>query len=135
MQNYVRHQTAVLLRRFAFQVSRTAKSQDPESVHDLRTAIRRFSRCLRVFSQFYPGKSWKKIRESLRGLMHSAGAVRDLDIAIELLGEACVDAQSPLLARLRDRRRDASRRLLYQVKLWKNRGFSKKWRSNLNLSA
>jgi CHAD domain-containing protein len=134
MQNYVRQQTAVLLRRLAFQVSRAAKSQDPDSVHDLRTAIRRFSRCLRVFSQFYPGKSWKKIRERLRGLMRSAGAVRDLDIAMELIREAGAGAQSPLLARLRDERRDASRQLQYQIRLWKNRGFSKKWRTHLNLS-
>jgi CHAD domain-containing protein len=134
MQSYVRQQTADLLRRLADRVSRAAKSQDPESIHDLRTAIRRFSRCLRVFSQFYPDKSWKKIRERLRNLMHSAGAVRDLDIAMDLVREAGLEAQSPLLARLRDQRRDASRQLLYQIRLWKNRGFSKKWRNNLRLS-
>jgi CHAD domain-containing protein len=134
MQNFVRQQTADLLRRLAFRVSRAAKSQDPESIHDLRTAIRRLSRCLRVFSQFYPGKSWKKIRDRLRGLMHSAGAVRDLDIAMDLVREAGVEAQSPLLARLRDERLDASRQLLYEIRLWKNRGFSKKWRTNLHLN-
>ena len=134
MQSYVRQQTADLLRRLADRVSRAAKSQDPESIHDLRTVIRRFSRCLRVFSQFYPDKSWKKIRERLRDLMQSAGAVRDLDIAMDLVREAGLEAQSPLLARLRDQRRDASRQLLYQIRLWKNRGFSKKWRNNLRLS-
>ena len=77
----------------------------------------------------------KKIRERLRDLMHAAGAVRDLDIAIDLVREAGVEAQSHLLARLRDDRREASRQLLYQIRLWKNRGFSKKWRTNLHLNA
>ena len=135
MQIYVRQQTADLLWRLADRVSRVARSQDPEAIHDLRTAIRRLSRCLRVFSQFYPGKSWKKLRVRLRDLMHSAGTVRDLDIAMDLVREAGMDAQSPLLVELRNERQEASRQLLYEIRLWKNRGFSKKWRTNLHLNA
>jgi hypothetical protein len=54
---------------------------------------------------------------------------------MDLVRKAGVGAQSPLLARLRDQRRDASRQLLYEIRLWKNRGFSKKWRTNLHLNA
>jgi len=135
MQDYVRLQTAMLLRRLAYQVSRAAKSGDAESIHDLRVAIRRFSRCLRVFSQFYPGNSWKKMRRRLSGLMAAAGAVRDLDIAIELLAGAGMRSNRQLLSKLEQERRQASRELIQEVHHWNNQGFSKKWRSSLGLSA
>jgi CHAD domain-containing protein len=53
MREYVRVETGILLRRLAFQVGRIAKSSDAASIHDLRVAIRRFNRCLSLFSQFY----------------------------------------------------------------------------------
>ena len=135
MRDYVRSQSANLLRRLAFQVSRAAKSGDAEAIHDLRVSIRRFSRCLRIFAQFYPGNSWKKVRHQLDGLMDKAGSVRDLDIAMELLDDAGVGAGSPVVTRLREERRQAQRNLLREIRLWKNRGFSKQWRSRLDLTA
>jgi CHAD domain-containing protein len=135
MRDYVRLQTAILLRRLAYEVSRAAKSGDAESIHDLRVAIRRFSRCLRVFSQFYPGSSWKKIRHALSGLMAAAGAVRDLDVAMELLAGAPAGNNRDLLAKLKQERRRRQRELLQEVQRWKGLGFSKKWRTTLGLSA
>ena len=135
MQDYVRLQTAILLRRLAYQVSRAAKSGDAESIHDLRVAIRRFSRCLRVFSQFYPGSSWKKIRRRLSLLMAAAGAVRDLDIAMELLASAGAGNNRLLLSKLKQQRRQGHRELLQEARHWNGQGFSKKWRSTLGLSA
>ncbi len=135
MQDYVRLQTAILLRRLAYQVSRAAKSGDPESIHDLRVAIRRFSRCLRVFAQFYPGSSWKKIRRRLSGLMAAAGAVRDLDIAMELLASTGAGNNRQLLSTLKQQRRQGHRELLQEVRHWNSQGLSKKWRSTLSLSA
>jgi CHAD domain-containing protein len=135
MRDYVRLQTAILLRRLAYQVSRAAKSGDAESIHDLRVAIRRFSRCLRVFSQFYPGSSWKKIRRRLSMLMAAAGAVRDLDIAMELLAGAGAGNNRLLLSKLKQQRRQGHRELLQEVHHWNGQGFSKKWRSTLGLSA
>jgi len=135
MRDYVRSQTANLLRRLAFQVSRAAKSGDPEAIHEVRVSIRRFSQCLRVFAQFYPGNSWKKVRRQLDGLMDKAGSVRDLDIAMELLDDAGVGAGSPVVTRLREERRQAQRNLLQEIRLWKSRGFSKQWRSRLDLTA
>jgi CHAD domain-containing protein len=135
MREYVRIETAILLRRLAFQVGRLAKSSDAESVHDLRVAIRRFNRCLALFSQFYPGRSSKKARRRLSELMKTAGAVRDLDIAIELLAEAGLSRRAELFQRLAERRREANRQLLLEVRDWKARAFSKKWRDSLGLSA
>ena len=135
MRDYVRLQTAILLRRLAYQVSRAAKSGDAESIHDLRVAIRRFSRCLRVFAQFYPGSSWKKIRHKLSGLMAAAGAVRDLDIAMELLAGAGRGGSRQLLAKLEQERLRVNRELSQEVHHWNRQGFSKKWRTALGLSA
>src|SRR5229473_321284 len=96
MRDYVRQQTAVLLRRLAYEVNRAAKNADEEAIHDLRVAIRRLSRCLQLFSQFYPGRSWKKIRRHLSELMDAAGDVRDRDIAAKLLEQAGVQSQAPV---------------------------------------
>ena len=133
MREYVRLHTAILLRRLAYQLNHAAKSGDADAVHDLRVAIRRFSGCLRVFARFYPGHSGKRIRRRLGDLMELAGAVRDLDITLELLGQARLPAKGPLAASLRDKRRKACNRLEREVRLWNIRGFSRKWRSRLAL--
>jgi CHAD domain-containing protein len=134
MREYVRRQTAILLRRFAFQVSRAARSGDADSIHDLRVAIRRLSRCLSVFSQFYPDRSWKKIRRELADLRDRAGAVRDCDIALELLTASGIPAGAGIVVYLQAERRRAGQELLLEVRWWKRRGFSRKWRIRLELS-
>ena len=133
MRQYARTQTANLLRRLALQVNRAARDGGADSVHDLRVVIRRLSRCLRVFSQFYPPHSWKRIRRRLSGLMAAAAAVRDRDIAVELLGQAGVSPQAAVVVQLVEQRREAGRRLLLEIRRWKSRGFSRKWRSRLEL--
>jgi CHAD domain-containing protein len=134
MREYVRLQTAMLLRRLAFQVSRTARSgKDAETIHDLRVAIRRLSRCLRVFAEFYPGDSWKKIRKELGDLMQSAGRVRDRDVALALLAEAGVGRRGAIAARLEAERKQAARNLQLETRRWKRSSFSRKWRGALEL--
>lgn len=133
MREYVRLQTATLLRRFAFQVNRAARSSDADSIHDLRVAIRRLSRCLSVFSQFYPGRSWKKIRRELADLLDGAGAVRDRDIALELLASAGIPKSAAIVTRLQEERRKAGKELLLEIRRWKGRSFSRKWRIRLDL--
>jgi CHAD domain-containing protein len=134
MQDHARTQTAVLLRRLAFEVNRAAKACDEEAVHDLRVSIRRLSRCLQVFSQFYPRGSAKKIRRRLKTLMDPAGAVRDLDIALDLAAGAGMDRKANLIYRMAEARRQAKGNLEREVRLWKGSGFSKKWRSALGLN-
>jgi len=133
MREYARLQTAILLRRFAFQVNRAARSGDAESIHDLRVAIRRLSRCLRAFSQFYPDPSWKRIRRQLAELMETAGTVRDRDIALQLLADAGLPQRAAIVARLPAERRQAAADLLLEIRRWKSRDLSKKWRSRLEL--
>jgi CHAD domain-containing protein len=133
MLDYARLQTAILLRRLAFQLNRSAKSRDPDSIHDLRVAIRRLNRCLRVFSQFYPGHSWKNCRRQLSDLLQAAGKVRDRDIAIEMLEKAGVPGRAAIVARLKAERQKTGRELLEEIRRWNKRGFSRKWRAALEL--
>lgn len=133
MREYVRGQTAMLLRRLAYQVSRAARRGDAGAVHDLRVAIRRMSRCLRVFAEFYPGDSRKKIRREMAGLMEAAGAVRDRDIALALMAEAGAPRGGATAARLEAERKQAARELQLEARRWKRGSFSRKWRAALEL--
>ena len=133
MREYVQLQTAILLRRLAFQINRAARDGDSDAVHDLRVSIRRLSRCLRTFAQFYPGHSWKKMRRRLADLMDACGAVRDLDIAIELLGKAGLPPDSPVVRHLNGERSKAERELLAELRRWKTHAVSRKWKTQLGL--
>ena len=133
MREYVRLQTGILLRRLAIQVTRTARTGDADAIHDLRVSIRRLKRCLRVFAQFYPPRSWKPVRRRLSELMDACGSVRDRDIAIGLLQQAGVPPASPLLRQLDVERRAAVQQLQLELRRWKERAFSRQWRTSLEL--
>lgn len=133
MRAYALQQARTLLRRLAFQVSRAARPGDPDAVHDLRVAIRRFTRALRVFSQFVPHGKARKVRRELQDIMDLAAAVRDRDIALELLAEARVPAGSAVATALRRERKDAESKLRAAVRRLGRDGFSQKWRIGLRL--
>ena len=133
VREYVRVQTGILLGGLASQVNRTARTGDAEAIHDLRVAVRRLSRCLRVFARFYPARSWKPIRRRLSGLMDACGSVRDRDIAIELLEKAGVAATSPLVRQLDEERRTADGELRRELRRWKKDRFSRRWSARLEL--
>src|SRR6266511_2864716 len=101
MREFAQRQTVALLHKLATQVNRAERGGEAEAIHDLRVAIRRLSRCLRVFSQFYTGSGWKKLRRRLKELMDACGSVRDRDIAIALLTKADFPPTSIVIRRLR----------------------------------
>ena len=133
MRDHVRLQTAILLRRFAYEVGHAANSGSADAIHDLRVSIRRLNNCLRLFAPFYPRHSAKRIHRRLDGLMELGGSLRNLDVTLELLSQAGVSARSAIVVRLRDERRKTSQGLVREARLWKNRGFSRKWRGQLGL--
>jgi CHAD domain-containing protein len=133
MREYAGKQTMILLRRLAFQINRAARAGDPDAIHDLRVAIRRLRRCLQTFAQFYPGQSWKKMRRRLAELMDRCGAVRDLDIAIELVEKAGVPRGSTVIKTLEVERSKAERELLAELRVWKGSAVSRKWKTQLGL--
>ena len=127
MREYVGRQTKALLRSFATQLNHAAETGDADTIHDLRVAIRRLSRGLRVFAPFYADRSWKKIRARLRRLMQLAGAVRDRDIAAECLVKAGVAGQSVVLEQLNSERRKANEKFLGEIRRWKEQGIASQW--------
>jgi CHAD domain-containing protein len=133
MLEYARTQTAILLRRLTFQINRAARGGDPDTVHDLRVAIRRLRRCLQAFGQFYPGASWKKMRRRLADLMDVCGTVRDLDIAIELVLKAGLPPGSPVIRQLELERGKAERQLRAELRAWKGNAVSRNWKAQLGL--
>lgn len=133
MREYARRQTVLLLRKLASEIRRAANGADPDAIHDLRVAIRRLSRCLRAFSQFYPGRSWKKARAMLSELLHTAGAVRDRDIALELLADARVSRRSPVVSELQTERVEAHDVLVRELRRWRDRRFAGQWLGLLGL--
>jgi CHAD domain-containing protein len=129
MREHARYQAGVLLRRLAYQVSRAARRDDAESIHDLRISIRRFAECLRVFDEFFAAK---RIRKRLKRMMDRAAAVRDRDVAIALLAEAGLK-DGEAAAMLRKERRAARREFDQGVQRWLRRDLSRKWREELEL--
>ena len=68
IRDHAAGQASALLRRLAFQASRTARLSDAGSVHDLRVSIRRLAQCLRVFGQFFPRERGKKSQHRLNAV-------------------------------------------------------------------
>jgi CHAD domain-containing protein len=133
MRKFTHSQVDTLLRGLAVQVKRTAESADVEAVHDLRVAIRRLSRALRLFAQFFPGKQWKHIRKELSYLMDAAAGLRDSDVALELLEKAGVGKRARAWLALQSRRRTAEAKLREELQLWQARNFAHQWREALEL--
>lgn len=133
MREFTHSQVDTLLRRLAAQVKRTAESADVEAVHDLRVAIRRLSRALRLFAEFFPGKQWKRIRKELSYLTDAAAALRDSDVALELLEKAGVGKRAQASLAVRSRRRTAEAKLREELQLWQARNFAHEWREALEL--
>jgi CHAD domain-containing protein len=133
MRKFAQLQISTLLRRLAAQVKRTAGSADADAVHDLRVAVRRLSRALRSFAQFFPGKSWKRIRKRLSGLMNLAAAVRDSDVALELLEKAGAAKRARVTLAVQERRREAEANLRRELHDWLTANFAREWRGDLEL--
>jgi CHAD domain-containing protein len=133
MRDYARIETSALLQRLSGQVDHAAVAGDAGSIHDLRVVIRRLSRCLRLFAQFYPGRSWKKLREELGRMMDAAGAVRDLDIAIALMAEAGISRRAAAVVRLSAARRKRSSVFQAEVRNWRSHRLARGWRRKLEL--
>jgi CHAD domain-containing protein len=133
MRQYVRRQTAALLGKLEREIARAAGDHSPDAIHDVRVAIRRLSRCLRVFAQFYPGQSWKKARAELAVLLHAAGAVRDRDIAVELLAKAGIAKRSVIFAKLDAERTKLHDEFVAEVRLWHSRKAVAQWRTRLKV--
>ena len=56
-----------------------------EDIHDIRVASRRIRTCLAIFSDYLPAKKVKAWTKDIQKITQSYGAVRDLDVQIDLV--------------------------------------------------
>ena len=111
ISRYPRQETRELLRYFKTNLRHAAKhADDPDAIHDLRVSIRRLTQCFRIF-----GPPAKKMRRRLHKIMEHCGAVRNCDIALELLVE-CGLPENASVAKLQESRKEAARKLHRSLK-------------------
>src|SRR5258708_35674902 len=87
-RKFVAEHAQKLLGQLAFEINRAAKSRDPESLHDLRVSLRRFSQTLHLFRDFFPGKKMRKIDVRVKKPMRPPEEVRNFDTTLRLLSKA-----------------------------------------------
>ena len=125
---YAAAHAEVLMRRLAFQVSRTLKRGDAESIHDLRVAIRRLATCLETFDDMFPGGSARKVLRRVKRMRKVAGAVRDCDIVHAFLKEFSAGG-----ANCAKESEAAAREMNDTLRRWKRREAWRKWGARLGL--
>jgi triphosphatase len=136
MRNLVRSQTAKRLKKLDDELRgivlkpRSRRRKDADAIHDLRVAIRRLSEELRVFEEWFKPGPVKRIRGSVRKLMERCAAVRNCDIAAEVLRTAGWTAPE-LFAGLQEERRHTRQELARTLESWRRRSRVRKWRRHL----
>jgi CHAD domain-containing protein len=133
MKKLVRLQTAKRLKILDREVGLAAKKpKDAETIHDLRVSIRRLRQELNVFEEWLKPGPVKRIRGNLKKLMERCAAVRNCDIAMEVLQAA--GCQSPkLVANLEKDRRRARGELAHKLASWRKEDRVGKWREDLRV--
>jgi CHAD domain-containing protein len=124
-----------LIERLAFQANRTAKTSNPDAVHDLRVAIRRTEQALVTFKALLPRKAVKRTRKQLKSVLAAAGAVRDCDIGIKTLLKIDQPEAAELRRHIRVRRKQAEQSLLAGLKHLSLRTRLSRWFADLQLHA
>jgi len=115
------------LAKLGFQIDHSLRSRNPEAVHDLRVAVRRFSQTLRVFKPCFRGKEMRKVRRELKHITDLAGEVRNCDVALRLLSRSQKPEAATLRHKLESRRRECERTLVGFLRYWIDRKSSARW--------
>ena len=88
VSEYAAAQVGKLLRKTGREARRCQADPSEDAAHDLRVTIRRFHQAMETFAAAIPKRArevaWRKARE----LLKAAGALRDVDIARELLRDS-----------------------------------------------
>jgi CHAD domain-containing protein len=133
MRKLLRSQTAKRLKKIEADLRRVAHQQnDADPIHDLRVSIRRFIQELRVFRPWFGAGTVKKIRRPLRKLMEQCAAVRNCDVAIEVLRTAGCE-QPALMAGLDHERQRTRHQLVGRLEEWQKKDRVRKWRDRLRV--
>src|SRR5579863_2786902 len=119
------------LDRLVLQVNHCLRSGNPEAIHDLRVAVRRFSQTLRVFKPCFRGKEVRKVRRELKHITDLAGEVRNCDVTLKLLLKSQKSGTAALRPKLEGRRQECKRGLVGFLRRWSDRKSSVRWRAAL----
>jgi CHAD domain-containing protein len=134
IRKIVRLQTAERLKKLNAELRHVAhKPKDADAIHDLRVSIRRLARSLQVFEAWFDPARVKRIRGRLRKLMEHCAAVRNCDVAIEVLRAAGWQS-ADLLAGLEEERRRTREVLDRKLASWHKRDRVRQWRGHLPVS-
>jgi CHAD domain-containing protein len=134
MRKLLRSQTAARLKRLDREVRKVArKPEDADRIHDLRVSIRRLMQEVEVFAEWFEAENVKTIRRHLRKLMNRCAAVRNCDVAVEVLRAAGCEGPK-LWADLKKQRRDAARELARKLEQWRSAGRVREWGRHLRVS-
>jgi CHAD domain-containing protein len=133
-QRFALEQVRRLLKDLTLQVSRVNHSCTPDSVHDLRIAVRRLVRTITVCKAFFHGKAIRKCRRRLAKIMTAAGAVRDCDVALRYAAKWPTPDTARFESKLQKRRNESARILIDELSRWRDRHMSIRWRAALEVS-
>lgn len=106
------------------------RPEDPEIIHDLRVAIRRFTQCLRTFEDLLDPDFAGKLRRRLKKVLDRSADVRNYDIAIELLDAGPF---ARLITSLRLERSEAEAGLTRRLRRLQERGPRGQWLLRLRM--
>ena len=134
MQQFIREQTSARLKKLQAEVRHAAhEPDDPDAIHDLRVSIRRLRQELRVFEPWFEASRVKRIRGRLKKLLDRCGAVRNCDIAMEVLETA--GFQDRRLSRgLKKERRRTQKELARTLQIWERKDRARHWRKNMDVA-
>jgi CHAD domain-containing protein len=126
LRGFAQRRTQAALLRLSKELRRATKNpEDADAIHDLRVSIRRYTQCLRTFSELYDPVEVKRIRRRLRKLMKLCGEARNCDIAIALLEQAGLPADNRSLTRLRKMRSKGEAELVQHLEKKRWDGFAR----------
>ncbi len=133
LQKYAALEAAERIRRLAFEINRTAKRPDEESIHDLRVSTRRLSQCLLAFDDLFPRRAARKANKRMGKIMKRSAEVRNRDIAIGLLKESGVEGTGKVVEALSKERKQAATALSADLKGLKDKEISRRWTAKLKV--
>ena len=132
MNDFARDQTLSRLEILARCVDGAAKdASNADAIHDVRVASRRFVQCLKTFASQFDAKALAKVQARMRKLLQRCGAVRNCDVALELLGDVGISKRSPAVKQVSEMRKDAEGKLAEQLKRWAKRDILHDWPKRL----
>jgi CHAD domain-containing protein len=131
---YAARQAGALLASLVKQIGRVRADGDPDSIHDLRVAVRRLAQCLDVFESLFPPGAARRVRKRVTRLRRAAGLTRDCDIALEYLASNPLPDQEAFAAELKQTRKRAQARLRQVLDRVNQKRSWEKWGARLGLT-